>query len=218
MNRQFAIATIALFSFIDQTQAAVIITHSGGVDLPNLPGYKSYIITATSTIAGEEIHGVDFAGNGTDNDPATGKGFFGAINQVGPPLINTTFTDNNPLIPLLNPGKSSAEDSQFLIATAAANVAVPSGFAEEGSNILQGIWAWTSPQGQSVPFAQLVIPNGGTVFYRGSFALATPRGIIDSPNISGIIPEPSTLTTLAVATLVSAGLIERRRKRAGMRS
>lgn len=216
MIRQTVIAMVALLSLIAPAQAAVVVTHSGGVDLPNLPGYKSYTITATSTIAGEQIQGVDFVGNKTNNDPATGKGFFGAMNQVGPPLINTTYTENNPLIPPLFPGKSSAEDSQFLVSSVASNVVVPGGLSEEGPNILQGIWAWTSPQGQSVPFAQLVIPSGGTVFYRGYFALNTPRGIIDTPIVSGIIPEPSTLTTFAVATLVSGGLVERRRKRAGM--
>lgn len=212
MIRPTAIATIAWLSFIAQTHAAVIITHSAGIDVPNLPGYKSYTITATSTIVGELFQGVDFAGNRNNNDPATAKGFFGAMNHVGLPTLNTIYQDNNALIPFVFTGKSSAEDSQFIVSTLASNVSHPGGLDEEGPNILQGIWAWTVPQGQSIPVAQLVIPSGGTVSYRGSFALNTPRGIIDSPNVSGIIPEPSTLALLTMISLTGVAYAEGRRR------
>jgi len=215
MLRSMAFALLTLAGLAVSAQAAVIVTSSAGTDVPGLPGYKSYTITATSNVVGEQIQGVDFAGDGS-NDPATGKGFFGSMNQLGPPTLNTTYQDNNNLIPLLNVGHTSAEDSQFLVNSGASNIAHPSGFDEESSTILQGIWAWTDPQGQSVNFAQLVLPNSASapVTFRGSFSLNTTGGIIDTPSVTGTVPpppvpEPATITLLGLAAFGFAG---RRRK------
>jgi len=215
MLRSISFALLTLVGLAASAQAAVIVTSSAGSDVPGLPGYKSFTITATSNVVGEQIQGVDFAGDGS-NDPATGKGFFGPMNQLGPPTLNTTYQDNNNLIPLLNVGHTSAEDSQFLVNSGASNIAHPSGFDEESATILQGIWAWTDPQGQSVNFAQLVIPTAGqgTVTFRGSFSLNTTGGIIDTPVVTGSVstapvPEPATMTLLGLAAFGFAG---RRRK------
>ncbi len=215
MLRNTTFAVLTVLGLAGAAQAAVIVTSSAGVDVPGLPGFKSFTITATSNVQGEQIQGVDFAGDGS-NDPVNGKGFFGAMNQLGPPVLNTTYQDNNALLGIVNPGHSAAEDSQFLIATNASNIAHPNGLDEEGPTILQGIWAWTDPQGQSVNFAQLVIPDAaqGTVTFRGSFSLNTPGGIVDSAissgTVGGAIPEPATVTLLGLAAF---GFIGRRRSK-----
>src|SRR5262245_44290340 len=182
MNRLAATLFVLLCLLSSGSRAAIFVTSDIGVDTPNLPGFRTYIVTATSTVAGEQIQGVDFAGDGSNN-PATGKGFFGAMNNLGTTPVSTVYQDNNAIIPPLFPGKTAAQDSQFMVNSGAANVAHPPGLDEEGPDILQGIWAWTEPQGQSVPIAQLVLPSGTNPLFRGSFALNKNGTIFDSPVI-----------------------------------
>jgi hypothetical protein len=183
-SRTSIVGVFLLLVVISLSQAAILVTTDIGVATPNKPGFRTYTVSVQSTVANEQIQGVDFAGDGSNN-PSTGKGFFGTMAQLGPPTINTVYQDNNSLIPLFNPGHTAAEDSQFLINSGAANIGHPNGLDEESDTILQGIWAWTEPQGLGpIPFAQLVLPFGGTVGFRGSFALNTPGGIIDTPVIA----------------------------------
>jgi hypothetical protein len=179
------------------------------VPTPGLPGFHTVTVTGISTEF--PIIGIDFAGDGT-NDPAISRGFFGPMNQLGPPQLNTVFQDNNALIPVLYPGHSAAEDSQFLVSSSA--VTVPSGFIEEGPNILQGLWAWSEPQGHSVQFAQLVIPFGTMITYRGWLHLDT-HILVDS-EVAGTlhcIPEPESIALVGLLLVPLFGLACRTKRR-----
>jgi hypothetical protein len=152
------------------------------------------------------MQGFDFAGDGS-NDPATGKGFFGPMNQLNPAGQATVYSDNNVLITAL--GGNPKQDSQFIVTT--GSVVVPAGFAEEGSNILQGIWAHSAPVGNTFDLAQLVIPNGAaaTVNFRGTIATLENNQLVDN-NVSGSvpIPEPASLALIAIGLV---GFIARKR-------
>jgi hypothetical protein len=91
------------------------------------------------------------------------------MNQISlPGGLSTVFQDGNALMPVLVPGAQVAQDSQLSVLT--ANVVVPPGLAEESGTLLQGAWAWSTPQALSLPFAQIVIPDSNTagVTFRGA--------------------------------------------------
>jgi hypothetical protein len=159
------------------------ITTDGGIPTPGLPGFTTYTVTAT---ADAPIVAVDFAGNGS-NDPATGRGFFGVLNQVNPFGLPTIFNDNNTVFSVV--GSDPARDSQFRVNS--STVTDPAGLAEEGPNLLQAAWAWSTPQSNSVAFAQLVIPNTvGTVQYRGTVTVFRDGVNVDLPVTSGVLGRP----------------------------
>jgi hypothetical protein len=86
---------------------------------------------------------------------------------------------------------------------------VPASYAEEGPHILQAIWAWPQPAGQSLDFAQVVVPNAAAaaVNYRGVFAVTRGGTIVDLPEVSGVIqiPEPATSLLVGLAMLALVG-------------
>lgn len=171
MTRNSCFGLLAVLAVASVAQSAVTISGNrlvDGIDTPGLAGFKTYTLVATSDVAGEGIQGIDFAGDAS-NDPATGKGFFGPLNQVNPFGSPTIYTDANNAI--VGTGGNVLHDSQFMVNS--QQVIVPAGFSEEGPNILQGIWSWDAPVGQSIAFAQLVIPTAQTavVQARGSFAV-----------------------------------------------
>jgi hypothetical protein len=186
MLRNTFLSVLTVLTVAAATQAAVTISGNmatDGVATPGLAGFKTYTITANSD---DPITAVDFVGAG-DNDPGTGRGFFGAMNQLTPPGgLSTVFQDANALIPILIPGANAQQDSQFSVLT--AGVVVPPGLAEESGTLLQGAWAWSSPQGLSLPFAQIVIPDSNTngVAFRGAIT-ALVNGVQTDFNVSGTV-------------------------------
>jgi hypothetical protein len=124
MNRT-NIYCLILVSLLAGTSQAAFLISTSCVPTPGLPGFHTITVTGTSTFGDLPISSIDFVGDGT-NDPATGWGFFGPMNQLGPPLLNTVFQDNNYLLPVHYPGHSAAEDSQFLVSSSAVVVPLDS--------------------------------------------------------------------------------------------
>jgi hypothetical protein len=211
MTRLTSLCLLATLFAVDSSRAAVVIS-SRSVPTPELPGFTTHTVTATSTVPGELIHAVDFAGNGS-NDPFNGRGFFGPMNQINPAGILTIFPYPDPCLVCGVIGPDwRRRDSHFL--AKANEIVVPAGFAEEGPNILQAVWAWPQPIGQSFDFAQLVVPNSAPpVHYRGVFAITRGGTIVDLPEVSGVIliPEPATGSLVVLAMLALGGFLRRTR-------
>ena len=161
MLRKPILAVLTCLALATVSQATVTISTTS-VDTPGLAGFKTWTVTAVST---DPITAIDFVGDGS-NDTATGRGFFGPLNQVGLPTGPTIFEDGNILIPIVGTpaGSVVAHDSQFKVASTA--VVVPPMLAEESATLLQGAWAWSAPQANSLAFAQIV--TNGTVNFRGA--------------------------------------------------
>jgi hypothetical protein len=159
-----AIVGIAIWigSWAATVQAGVVINSVKGPSA--LVGHSLWTLTAVSDNPNEPILGFDFSGDPDNNDPATGLGFFGSMGQVNPVNIATVYQDNNVFFPLV--GRNVNEDSQFLFNS---NAVVPSAPAsQEGPNILQATFAFADPQGLSVPFVQLVLPDrDSNISFRG---------------------------------------------------
>jgi PEP-CTERM motif len=171
MIRSTVLATSAILLCATSSYATVTI-ETTSQPTPGLPDYLTYTYTAVST---EPIVVFDFAGNG-NSDPATGKGFFGAMNQVNPLGLSTVFADNNAAFPLV--GANVLQDSQFLVKTTDV-VAAFNGF--ENANLLQGVWAWSPPSspGNTFPFAQIVAPanSPNPIHYRGEIVTTNSNGV-----------------------------------------
>jgi hypothetical protein len=204
------VGILAAFLFATTAEAAVIILVRSA-PATGLPGFTTHTLTATSDVSGELIHAVDFVGDG-NNDPATGKGFFGPMYQHTFPLPAIFKPDGiPPLIPDLFP---SRDDSQFLVGS--TTVVVPPGLAEEGPNLLQAAWAWSTPIGQSFELAQIVVSNASTtpVTYRGTFAVTRNGFIVDTPEVTGMLPlVPEPTSNLPLVALVTGVLSLRSRRR-----
>ncbi len=158
-------------------QAAVFVS-SESMPTPGLPGFSTHTLTLVSDVPGEVIQGIDFGGHRNNNNPAIGFGFFGPMNQVNPVGLPTIFLDNNTVFQSF--GHDPKQDSQFLVRS--SDVVVPAGFAEEGPNILQVIWAWSNPVGQSVPVAQIVTQDGGpAITYRGIIVVRNGNNLTELP-------------------------------------
>jgi hypothetical protein len=194
------IAVLMVLVAAVSSQAAVTITSDSGVPTPGLPGFKTFTLTAH---ANNPITAFNFVGDG-NNDPATGLGFFGPMNQVHPFGLPWIFDNYIPGPITFNP----LLDSHFLVSSAA--VVVPPGLAEEGPNILQAAWAWSTPQSNSIPFVQIV--TAGQVCYRGQVTtFSNGTNFDDAIQIGcvGVVPEPSTSLLLVAAAF--AALPTRRR-------
>jgi PEP-CTERM motif len=193
MLRNTFFAVSAVLAVAAASQAATITFTTRQEPTPGMATHDTFILVANST---HPMQGFDFVGDGS-NDPVTGKGFFGPMNQINPAGQATVYSDNNVLITAL--GGNPKQDSQFIVNT--GSVVVPSGFAEEGSNILQGIWAHAAPVGTTFDIAQLVIPKGAaaTVEFRGTISTLEGADIVDN-NVSGTvpIPEPASLALIAI--------------------
>jgi hypothetical protein len=152
---------------------------------PSLPGFTTWTITARSDVPGERILAMDFAGVRENDDPATGRGFFSLLpnlHQVNPNGVPTVSSDLNALFPAF--GASAEHDSQFLIKTGEV-IWLPT-HAEESNRHLQAAWSWLDPPGESVDFAQLVLPNFQEFSFRGVVTLQLSTGLTEV-NVSGQI-------------------------------
>jgi hypothetical protein len=186
-------ACCLVFLFAANTQAAVSIT-TQLQPTPGLSGFTTAILTAVSDNSAQPILAFDFSGHPDDNNSATGKGFFGSMNHVTPAGMAMIFSTNwDPLIGfLVDAPILRGQDSHFLINQTAVIPGLP--HQQEGPEILQAIWAYPEPQGLSVPFAHLVVPNAAasSVSYRG-IVLVGEAGSSIELNVSGLInvPEPT---------------------------
>jgi hypothetical protein len=191
------------------THAAIAITSDGGINTPGLAGFKTYVLTATSDSA--PIQGFDFVGDPTAPiDPATSRGFFGPINQLSGPGGLSTIWDHRgfPGICDFRPMCNPTQDSRFEFDS--SSLLIIPGSARENSTMLQAAFSTSTNFGQSVPFVQLAIPNGGIVHYRG--VVGTTDGL--EFNIAGTVgvPEPTTAAVLGLS-LVSLAIARRTRCR-----
>jgi hypothetical protein len=138
-------------------------------------------------VLGESILTMDWAGEPTNDDPATGFGFFGRMNQVNPlGVLPTVFADYNVIMPAL--GHDPKQDSQFLVNSNSVNV--PTGFAQEGREILQAVWGWPVSPGLSVPFAKIAVPNTGQVDYRAMIFVECGESVVGE-SVSGTLGFPN---------------------------
>jgi hypothetical protein len=166
------------------------------VDTPGLPGFKTATLFATGTHAPALF---DFAGDGS-NDAATGKGFFGPLYQQFSDEIPSIFDTSRSLLPPNDP----RHDSHFL--TGGVGIAVNSELYEEGPGHLQAWYISGNRRNLTMPFAQLVIPNGDAVTYRGTIGILSSTVGYPPFDVSGVIvavPEPATfgLASVCVALL-----------------
>ena len=147
--------------------------------------------------------------------PRRGRASSGQLNQVNPAGTTTLFsTDWDDLIgflivdPLLR-----SRDSHFLINNSAVIPGDP--HRQEGPNILQAIWAYPEPQGLSVPFAHLVIPDAAaaSVFYRGIVLVGQSASGVEV-DVSGLIvvPEPTSAVLIAGIAWVAGVFLPRRQR------
>jgi hypothetical protein len=203
MLRNTCLAVLTVLAVAAASEAAVTISGNlpaNGVATPGLTGFKTYTLMANSD---DPITAVDFVGDG-NNDTASGRGFFGTMNQITLPAGNTIFQDSNALIPLLVPGANAQQDSQFSVLTSA--VVVPPGLQEETGSLLQAAYAWSVSPGNSIPLAQIVIPdtNMAGVNFRGAIT-ALVNGVQTDFPISGMVGGGDT-PVIPVVTDAPAGL------------
>ncbi|HEX2476823.1 MAG TPA: hypothetical protein VHK01_18865 [Lacipirellulaceae bacterium] len=208
MARHAVLSTLVILTLVAPLQGAQIIFSTMSEPTPGLPGYYTWTVRAHSS---HPMQGFDFAGDGS-NDPATGKGFFGAMNQVNPFGQSTVYSDNNAILnqfPTPDPNRYKT-DSQFTVR--AGDVVVPAGFAEEGPNILQGIWAHSAPVGTSFDIAQIVaIRFTANVPFRGTISTLEGTTIVEN-NVSGGIFAPAEPASALVAGIAAVGWILLRKR------
>jgi hypothetical protein len=188
------------------TRAAITITSDGGINTPGLAGFKTYVVTATSD--GAPVQGFDFVGDPTAPiDPAAGRGFFGPLNQLTPAGLSTIWEDAPPQSACITvPNECDPlRDSKFKFFS--TSLLIIPGSARESSTMLQAAFSTSTNFGQSVPFVQLAIPNGGIVHYRG--VVGTTDGL--EFNIAGTVgvPEPTT-ASLFLMTIGGFAALSRR--------
>jgi hypothetical protein len=200
MLRTSLTALIAASMIAASIQGAVTITIDNGIDTPGLPGFRTFTVTATS--GGAPIQGFDFVGDPTAPvDPATSHGFFGQMNQVTlfDGALSTIWTDHDAIIDL-QPGLNRNQDSNFLFNS--SSLLIIPGSARETATSLQAAFSTTTNFGQTVPFAQIVVP---------ATAVAIPifRGVVGTTDgaefpVSGYVVPPIT----PVITPVDLGEID----------
>jgi hypothetical protein len=181
MIRKAFFALMAVLMVAASTQAGVVVSSDEGVVTPGLTGFKTFTLTATSDVAGEFISVIDFIGDKDNTNPATARGFFGAMNQLeagGPGT--TVFNNANFFFP-----NNGIADSQFKENSGNVIVAASS----ESTTSLRAGYAYATPSALSLQFAQLTLPDAGAgrVDYRGVFSVARGGTIVDLPELTGCV-------------------------------
>jgi hypothetical protein len=196
------VAPVILVSLVASSPAAVTVSASAS-PTQGLPGYNTWLVRAHSDAP---MQGFDFAGDGS-NDPATGRGFFGPMNQRNPFGMPTVFEPECIIECRFDVPRLIREDSHFPFRT--VNLVIPSGKAEEGPNLLQGIWAHSSPVGMDFALAQIVVPNGGAFSYRGLISVLENGSIVEVP-IEGRFPIPEPASAVLAGFMAMSWLLVRR--------
>jgi hypothetical protein len=176
MLRNMCLAMLIVMGVAATSRAAVTISWTLA-ESPGLAGFKTWTLAANST---DPIIAMDFAGDGS-NGP---EGFLGTMNQISPAGLPTVFSDLNDLIPVVVPGANALQDSQFSVFS--TQVVVRPQSAEEGPNSLQAAWAWSTPQGLTVPVAQIVTKANDIVSFRGVIT-ALVNGVETDFPVSGSV-------------------------------
>lgn len=66
------------------------------------------------------------------------------------------------------------------------------------------------PVGTELDFAQIVIPDGAVVSFRGVITVVEGVNLVNVP-VSGVVPEPSALALTGLALMAFVGYRARRR-------
>lgn len=134
--------------------------------------------------------------------------------------LNTTFQDNNGVIPLT--GGQVNRDTQWLFSSTQLTTANGTrgnghGFNSEGASWLSGVFGFvpTSSGGPGNipvgttgrPIAQLVLPSGESATYSGQVSYDDGSFV----NVSGVVPAPEP-AGLGFLTVAATGLVIRRRQ------
>jgi hypothetical protein len=175
---------------VPAVEASITIS-STSIVTPGLPGFRTHTLTATSD--GAPIQGFDFVGDPTAPvDPVTSRGIFGPLNQLSPPGgLSTVWTDIDVLLPILIPGSDARQDSKFLFNS--QSLLIIPGSARESATSLQAAFSTTTNFGQSVPFAQIVLPVFQSAYGRGVV------GTTDGMEFQVVIGNPPTFLPPLVA-------------------
>lgn len=157
--------------------ASVLNIYGDAAPTFGLPGYTTYTLSVETDVA--DIQCFDFLGGGSSP-----RGFFGPMHQVNPGGASSVFNDTNVSMPLF--GYNSTQDSQLLFSSGDGLSIAPS----ESANSLRGVLATFQPMGQNFAFAQIVVPDGGQVSFRGGVAYeADVLHLYPTQSIEGIVGE-----------------------------
>jgi hypothetical protein len=187
------------------------------------PAHAAVTVQAAGTDAGNNLvrYVIKLVSDGPGALPinALDLQFEGNLNQQGAPL-NTTFNDNNTLIPIVAPGQSADRDSQWAylsttLTLVSGNRDTGRGRNGESTAYLSGVFglgaANTIPVGsQGAQIAQIVLPADETAHLFGS---VSQQGGTSVP-IDVIIPVPEPGLLGAYGFTAVAWLWRRRRKMA----
>jgi hypothetical protein len=208
LNRLFMAACVAgVAAGVPTFARADVIIHATGVDAGN--GLVRYAVKLVSDGPGAlPINALDLQ-------------FEGNLSQQGAPL-NTTFNDNNALIPVVAPGQSADRDSQWAYLSTTLTLVSGNrtdngrGRNSESTSYLSGVFglgaANTIPVGpDGATIAQIVLPAGQTAHLFGS---VSQQGGASVPLDATIpVPEPAGVAVTGLAAAVT--LWARRRRTAG---
>ncbi|MCC6683327.1 MAG: PEP-CTERM sorting domain-containing protein [Phycisphaeraceae bacterium] len=183
-----AAVTVALVT--SYASAAVTISavlNNAGV---TVAGYDHYDVTATSDIIGQLVGGFDITFTAA------------AMRQVNPAGNPSIFQDANGFFGFV--GEAVPNDSQFKYLS--SEVTAPAGVAFESGTQLRAAFVFPagSPKpGQSITFAQLVVPTGtNSITYAGGVSIAAAGGLTYA--VEGdllVIPEPASVALLSLGAL-----------------
>lgn len=197
-----AFAILAVVAIATTSQAAVMIQGNLAPEM-TVDGFDIYTLTAVSDEG--DISAFDFEGdNAVDDD----LGIWGPLNQINPFGTPSIFSNNNNI--LEGTGNNPLLDSQFLFnGTGQTSVTIPDGFSRESASMLAATFAAAGPIGSTVPFARVVMPEGGVGTFSGIVVVGSNFTEVPVSGIIGV-PEPATASLLGLSL---AGVFGFRRRR-----